>query len=85
MSTDVRAAVLAAIADVAPEADAAAADGTAPLQQQLELDSMDFLDVLTAVAERTGVDVRERDYDRVATLDGLIAYVEAGLRAAARG
>ena len=77
MSTDVRGAILAALAEVAPEADPDTIDGEAPLQQHLDLDSMDFLDLLTAVAEATGVEVPERDYDQVATLDALTAYVEA--------
>ena len=75
MSPDARTAVLAALADVAPDADPAALDGAAPLQEALDLDSMDFLDLLTAIAEATGVEVPERDYAQVRTLDGLVGYV----------
>jgi len=37
---------------------------------------MDFLALLEGVAERTVVEVPEYDYEQVATLDGLAAYVE---------
>jgi acyl carrier protein len=77
VSTGARDAVLAALGDVAPDVDPAAVAGSAHLQQDLELDSLDFLDLLAAVAERTGVEVPERDYEQVATLDGLVTYVEA--------
>lgn len=78
MSTDeIRAAVLAALADVAPEADPATIDPAVPLQEQLDLDSMDFLAYLSGVADRTGVEVPERDYDRVAALEGCVDYVAA--------
>jgi acyl carrier protein len=80
MTTDeIRAGVLEALAEVAPEADPAALAGNVPLQEQLDLDSMDFLNFLAGVAEATGVDVPERDYERVATLDGLVAYVSDSL------
>ena len=79
---DIRAAVLASLADVAPEADAAAIDPAVPLQEQLDLDSMDFLTLLSEVADRTGVEVPERDYAEVASLQGCVDYVAAALAAA---
>ena len=71
--------VLDALVEVAPEIDPATVDGTVPLQEQLDLDSMDFLAFLEAVAERTGVEIPERDYDRVATLDGCVEYLDRQL------
>jgi acyl carrier protein len=76
---NVRAAILDALADIAPEAEPGAIDGDVALQEQLDLDSMDFLNLLAAVAERTGVEVPERVYDRVATLDGFVGYVSEAL------
>ena len=74
---DIRAAVLSSLADVAPEADPASIDPAVPLQEQLDLDSMDFLSFLEGVAARTGVDIPEGDYGRVATLAGCVEYVAA--------
>ncbi len=42
-----------------------------------DIDSMDFLRLLTTLAERTGVDVPEADYPKVQTLDDLAAYLSA--------
>jgi acyl carrier protein len=75
MTDELRTTVLEALLDVAPEIDPAQVDGTTPLQEQLDLDSMDFLSFLEGVAERTGVEVREEDYAEVRTLDGCVAYV----------
>ena len=61
----------------APEADVDSLDPDVPLQEALELDSMDFLNLMIAVHDETGVDVPEADYGRVATLSGLVAYVRA--------
>jgi acyl carrier protein len=72
---DIRAAVLASLADVAPEADPATIDPAVPLQEQLDLDSMDFLALLEGVATRTGVELPERDYAEVASLQGCVDYV----------
>jgi acyl carrier protein len=38
---------------------------------------MDFLNLVTALYEETGVDIPERDYPLVATIDGFVAYVAA--------
>ena len=79
MTDATRTHVLEALVEVAPEIDADSVDGSAPLQEQLDLDSMDFLAFLEAVAHRTGLEVPERDYDQVATLDGCVAYLERQL------
>lgn len=74
-----REAVIASLAAVAPDADLEAIDPTAELRDQLDLDSLDFVALVTGVHDRTGVDVPERDFPRVLTLDDLVAYVEAYL------
>lgn len=51
-----------------------------PLREQIELDAMEFLWYLTAVANRTGVEIPEADYDAVRTLDGCVEYVATHAR-----
>lgn len=72
---EVRRHVADALAEIAPEADLAAVDPAAPLRPQLDLDSMDFLRAMQGLHRRTGVEIPEADYGRVATLDALVAYV----------
>ena len=64
----------------APEVDFAAIDPRADLREQLDIDSLDFLNALVAIGERTGVEVPESDYAQVATLDAAAAYLAARAR-----
>jgi acyl carrier protein len=45
------------------------------LQDVVELDSVDFLELMASIHAATGVDVPERDYPRLATLGGVVDYV----------
>jgi acyl carrier protein len=74
---EIRAAVVAELARIAPEADLAALDPEAPLREALELDSMDFLRLLTALHERLGVDVPDSEAARLSTLAGAVRYLAA--------
>lgn len=76
---EIRALVLEALAGVAPEADLAHLDPREDLREQLEIDSMDLLNLVIAVHERTGVEIPETDYPRLATLDSAVAYLAARL------
>ena len=60
---------------IAPEVDLATIDPNAELQEDLDLDSMDFLNLVTALHDETGVDVPERDYPRVSTVEGFVSYL----------
>lgn len=65
--------VMAAVAAVAPEVEdeLASIDPTADLFEFLGLDSMDHLNVMTEIAERTGIEIPERDYGRLRSLGAL--------------
>lgn len=74
--------VCATLAQIAPEADIDALETDVDLREQLDIDSMDFLNFVIGLNEATGVDIPERDYPQLATLDGCIEYL--GLRALGR-
>lgn len=82
MTSDVSAAIRRALAGIAPEADLDGLSPDANLQEELDLDSMDFLNFLIALGEQTGVSVPESDYAQVRTLGGCTAYLSARLDAA---
>ena len=65
-----------------PSSIPAALAGDVPLRDQVDLDSMDFLNYLISIHNKLAVEIPEGDYDRLATLDGLVAYVDEALRAA---
>lgn len=70
--------ILAVVAEVlsgiAPEADVSAVPGNADLREELDLDSMDFLNLVVGLHERTGADIPEADYPKLFTRDGVLAY-----------
>jgi acyl carrier protein len=76
---DARALLTRLLHRVAPEIDLDEIAPAAPLNEAAELDSMDFLNLVTALYEETGVDVPERDYPRIASIDGFVAYVTAAI------
>lgn len=68
-------AVIASIVTVAPEADPDTIPEHASLRDELDLDSMDFLNVVQGIHDRTGIDVPERDYPQLATLATAVDYL----------
>ena len=72
---EIRAAVLRALGAIAPEADLARLDPAHPIRDQLDLDSVDFMNFLLEVDRELHVDVPEADYGRVPTLDRCVAYL----------
>ncbi|MCY7289371.1 MAG: acyl carrier protein [Cryobacterium sp.] len=72
---EARAAVYAAIHQVAPDVDTDDLDESARLRQDLELDSLDFLRLIETIHEATNVDIPERDYAVIPTVIRLITYV----------
>lgn len=72
----IRTSVLESLRRVAPEADLDDLPGDVELRDELDLDSMDFLNFVVAIGERTGIEIPERDYPEVMTLDACVAYLE---------
>ena len=67
--------VLAIIATVAPDADLSNVKGEVPLRDQLDLDSMDFLDIVMELRKRYKVEVPKEDYPQLASLDSCAEYL----------
>lgn len=68
--------VLDAVTKVAPDVDPATLDHDADLREEAELDSLDFLNVVTAVHEVTGLEIPERDYPSLWSVASFAAYLE---------
>jgi len=62
------------IAGIAPEADLTTVGESDDLREALDLDSMDFMNLVVALHERTGIDIPEGDYPKLRTLGSAIAY-----------
>jgi acyl carrier protein len=72
---EIRRAVIDALTAIAPETDRASIQPSVSFRDQLDLDSMDFLNFVLALHERFGIDIPEVDYPRLYTLDGAVAYL----------
>lgn len=73
--TAIRQTVCDALKRIAPEVDMATIDPAAPLRDEIDLDSMDFLNFMLALHARLGIEIPEADYSRLSTLDGAITYL----------
>jgi acyl carrier protein len=71
--------ILEAIERIAPDVDTSTLPTDVDFREEAELDSMDFLGVLTAVQEATGIEVPETDYAQIITIDRFTEYLTAKL------
>ena len=69
--------VIGALTEIAPDVDPTTIDPGVELVEQLDIDSMDFLNVIVAIHEETGIEIPERDYPKLSTLDDAVSYLEA--------
>jgi acyl carrier protein len=76
---EIRAGLFDALQRVAPEVDPAALASDRGLRSQVDLDSMDWLNFIVGLHERFGVDIPEADYDRLVSVDAIVAYLSARL------
>jgi len=72
---EIRALAAEVLAGIAPEADLAAVGDHEDLREALDLDSMDFLNFVIALGERTGRRILEADTRQLFTLEGLLGYL----------
>jgi acyl carrier protein len=79
-SQEIRTLILKHLGEIAPEIDPGQLDPQVELRQQVDLDSMDLLNLMTAISTATGIEIPEADYPQMATLDGAVAYLSAHIK-----
>ena len=67
--------VIDIISDIAPDEDLTNIKSEVRLRDQLQLDSMDFLDIVMELRKRYGIEVPEADYMQLASLDSCAEYL----------
>lgn len=72
--------IISIINDILPEGDCSAVDPERKLRDQLELDSMDFLDIVMELRKKYGIEVPESDYPQLATLNSCVNYLEPKMK-----
>ena len=68
-------AIIDIIEDIVPDEDCSALNPDENLRDQLDLDSMDFLDIVMELRKKYGTEVPESDYPKLATLASCIEYL----------
>lgn len=73
--SEIRALAAEVLAGIAPEAELATVGDDEDLREALDLDSMDFLNFVIALAQKTGRKIPEADTAKLFTLRGLVGYL----------
>ena len=67
--------VIDIINEIAPDEDTSDLKGDISLRDQMDLDSMDFLDIVMELRKQHGIEVPEEDYPKLASLDSCAEYL----------
>ena len=68
--------VLDILSDIAPDEDFSTLADTKSFREQMELDSMDFLDIVMELRKRHRIQIPEDDYLNLASMDSTVTYLE---------
>lgn len=71
--------ILEIIEDIDEDVEFEGLDPDQPLRDQLDLDSMDFLDIVMELRKRYGLQIPEEEYPELATLTSCVNYLEPKL------
>ena len=75
-AAEIRAEVIDILAEIAPDEDLSNLKDETAFREQLELDSMDFLDIVMELRKRHRVQIPEDDYVNLASMSSTVAYLE---------
>ena len=73
---EIREQIISILEDIAPDEDLTSLQDDVPFRQQIELDSMDFLDIVMELRKRHRVQIPEADYGQLASMASTVKYLE---------
>ncbi len=77
---DIREVIIDILSDIAPDEDLSDIKDDVSFREQLELDSMDFLDIVMELRKRYRVQIPEEDYSHLASMASTVAYLEPRMK-----
>ena len=77
---EIQTVVIRCIRRVAPEVEPDEIEPDQPLRAQLDIDSMDQLNIVIEIHKELGIEIPEEDYPRLMTLRGAVAYLDEALK-----
>jgi acyl carrier protein len=79
-AAEIRQAVIEILADIAPDEDLSNLKEDVPFREQLELDSMDFLDIVMELRKRYRIQIPEQEYPELASMGSTVRYLEPRMK-----
>ena len=79
-AADIRKAILDILHDISPDEDLSNLKEEVPFREQLELDSMDFLDIVMELRKRYRVQIPEAEYTELASMASTVRYLEPRMK-----
>ena len=79
-NAEIRKEIFDILTDIAPDEDLSDLQDDAAFREQLELDSMDFLDIVMELRKRHKIQIPEEDYGELASMQSTVTYLEPMLR-----
>jgi acyl carrier protein len=79
-SAEIREEIIDILKDIAPDEDLSGLKDDVPFREQLELDSMDFLDIVMELRKRHRIQVPEEDYGQLASMASTVNYLEPRMK-----
>lgn len=73
--TEIKEVILDILSDIAPDEDLTQLKDDVAFRDQMELDSMDFLDIVMELRKRYKIQIPEEDYGNLASMDSTVAYL----------
>ena len=77
---EVRQAIIDILGDIAPDEDMSSLKDDISLREQMDLDSMDFLDIVMELRKRFNIEVPENDYQELVSMASCIHYLQPLLK-----
>jgi acyl carrier protein len=77
---EIRSEILDILSDIAPDEDLSTLTDDKPFREQLELDSMDFLDIVMELRKRHRIQIPEAEYTHLASMASTVAYLEPRMK-----
>ena len=71
----IRKAIIDIIREIVPDEDLGGIDSEKPLRDQIDLDSMDFLDIVMELRKQYSIEVPEQDYPELASMNSTVNYL----------
>ena len=79
-AAEIREAIIEILADIAPDEDLGNLQEDVPFRDQLELDSMDFLDIVMELRKRYRIQIPEEEYTELASMGSTVRYLEPRMK-----